>query len=174
MDRFHRRIDRTDAENYTVREFLKDLPTGIWWVTNLYPILPMQKVDVLSCFSNSKLRLVGAPFPASFSTGFFLTTRMTEVSKLLHFHPAEMWLLDFNFLNFIYLSGNLFVVKIFLETLLRSSAQVNCVPDKILLDKSPCLIFFVWFLLDMEVLYEVYIRESCQCKCSYGDSVSKF
>nr|XP_058970756.1 E3 ubiquitin-protein ligase rnf213-alpha-like [Pocillopora verrucosa] len=28
MDRFHRRIDRTDAENYTVREFLKDLPTG--------------------------------------------------------------------------------------------------------------------------------------------------
>ena len=28
MDRFHRRIDRTDAENYTVREFLKDLPKG--------------------------------------------------------------------------------------------------------------------------------------------------
>ena len=99
MDRFHRRIDRTDAENYTVREFLKDLPTGIWWVTNLYPILPMQKVDVLSCFSNSKLRLAGAPFLASFSTGFFLTTRMKEVSKLLHFHSAEMWLLDFNFLN---------------------------------------------------------------------------
>ena len=49
----------------------------------------------------------------------------------------------FQFFKFIYLSGNLFMVKIFLETLLRSSAQVNCVPDKILLDKSPCLIFFV-------------------------------
>ncbi|RMX46188.1 hypothetical protein pdam_00007847 [Pocillopora damicornis] len=29
MDRFHRRIDRTDAENYTVREFLKDLPKEV-------------------------------------------------------------------------------------------------------------------------------------------------
>ena len=28
MDRFHRRIDRTDAENYSVRKFLKDLPIG--------------------------------------------------------------------------------------------------------------------------------------------------
>ena len=28
MDRFHRRIDRTDAENYTVREFLRNLPKG--------------------------------------------------------------------------------------------------------------------------------------------------
>ena len=28
MDRFHRRIDRTNAENYTVREFLRDLPKG--------------------------------------------------------------------------------------------------------------------------------------------------
>ena len=45
MDRFHRRMDRTDAENYTVREFLKDLPV-------------------------------------SFSSRYFLTTRMTEVSKL--------------------------------------------------------------------------------------------
>ena len=28
MDRFHRRIDRIDAERYTIREFLKDLPKG--------------------------------------------------------------------------------------------------------------------------------------------------
>ena len=28
MDRFHRRIDRVDAEKYTIREFLKDLPKG--------------------------------------------------------------------------------------------------------------------------------------------------
>ncbi|XP_022800358.1 E3 ubiquitin-protein ligase rnf213-alpha-like [Stylophora pistillata] len=28
MDRFHLRIDRTNAENYTVREFLKELPKG--------------------------------------------------------------------------------------------------------------------------------------------------
>ncbi|KAJ7339392.1 hypothetical protein OS493_005787 [Desmophyllum pertusum] len=28
MDRFHRRIDRTDAEKYTIRKFLQDLPRG--------------------------------------------------------------------------------------------------------------------------------------------------
>ncbi|XP_020630788.1 E3 ubiquitin-protein ligase rnf213-alpha-like [Orbicella faveolata] len=28
MDRFHRRIDRTDAEGYTIRKFLQDLPRG--------------------------------------------------------------------------------------------------------------------------------------------------
>ena len=28
MERFHRRIDKKDAENYTVRKFLKDLPIG--------------------------------------------------------------------------------------------------------------------------------------------------
>ena len=28
MDRFHRRIDRVDAEKYTIREFLRDLPKG--------------------------------------------------------------------------------------------------------------------------------------------------
>ena len=29
MDRFHRRIDRTDAEHYTIRQFLQELPRGI-------------------------------------------------------------------------------------------------------------------------------------------------
>ena len=28
MDRFHRRIDRTDAENFQIREFLQSLPRG--------------------------------------------------------------------------------------------------------------------------------------------------
>ena len=28
MDRFHRRIDRTDAEDYKIRKFLQDLPIG--------------------------------------------------------------------------------------------------------------------------------------------------
>ena len=39
------------------------------------------------------------------------------------------------------------MVRIFLGTLLGSSAQVNCVLDKICLDKSPCLTFpydFFW------------------------------
>ena len=31
----------------------------------------MQRVDILRCFSNSKLQLAGAPFPVSFSTGYF-------------------------------------------------------------------------------------------------------
>ena len=47
----------------------------------------------------------------------------------------------FQFFKFIYLTRNLFVIKIFLETLLGSPAQVNCVPDKILFDKSLRLIF---------------------------------
>ena len=66
------------------------------------------------------------------------------------------------------------MVRIFLGTLLGSSAQVNCVLDKICLDKSPCLTFSVWLLLDKDFLYEFYWRESCQCKCNCGDSWSKF
>ena len=69
MNRFHRRIDRTDAENYTVREFLKEVLNKLKnfpQYGQYYGIYSMQKVDVLSCFSNSMLRLAGAPFPVSF------------------------------------------------------------------------------------------------------------
>ena len=40
MDRFHRRIDRTDAEEYTIRKFLKDLPRG-----NSYAVLVTDEND---------------------------------------------------------------------------------------------------------------------------------
>ena len=80
---------------------------------------------------------------------------------------------------FIYLFKYLFVkkmfmVRIFFETLFGSSVQVKSVLDEILLNKSLCLKFSVWLLLDMEILHEFYLRERCQCKCNCDDSGSKF
>ena len=98
----------------------------------------MQKVDVLSCFSNSKLQLAGAP------------SLLVFPQDILDDENDGVGIL------FTYSSRKIFTVRIFLRSLVGSSAQVNCVLDKILLDKSLCLTFSVQLLLDKNFLYDFY------------------
>ena len=80
--------------------------------------------------------------PASFFYRILFDDKDDGGVKAVAFPPRGSVTARFQFFKFIYLTRNLFVVRIFLETLLGSPAQVNCVPDKILFDKSLRLIFF--------------------------------